>query len=545
MTIQTFILRARAFVQGAAKEPRVYVVAITLVAFFAYAFFSWATIRQAPRFNSPDETANYFFSFQVANGVGLSYPEPLSALSNGVIHPRATIPVGNDLVPASFVGLPMIFGATALVFGLGVLPYLTAVMTALALMAAYGCWRCIFNVSVALAATVLLAMHPAIWYYASRGFYHNILFLDLVIFSVWGFVHLERERNSVEWLIFSIIMFVGALIVRSSEVLWLFPLALFGLWHLRHHIRLPQIVIAGSLCAALLTTIVLLFTVVYDAPLPVGYQAVRNAASLTAHGNIVSSLLSIIVPFGFHPLSILTNVFFYCFLVTLPFWMLVFFGGYLRYRERERWSAQERSYVYAAVWVTLTLGVYYGSWRIADTVGPQHITLGISYVRYWLPIFVVWLPFAGYGVMHLLGNVYKNGSMILVLLLVLGFSSFLQVYFDSSEGLAVVASRLATYRTVSQTVNALTGTDSVIVGDRIDKIFFPERSVISPGDRPFTTYTEVIRVLPTIADNVPLYLYSLTGVTPETVELLKQYQVVLHRPFALPDGAWLYPLVHL
>ncbi|PJE75854.1 hypothetical protein COV04_02830 [Candidatus Uhrbacteria bacterium CG10_big_fil_rev_8_21_14_0_10_48_11] len=545
MTIQTVINSATHTIRRYASAQLSIVLLMAVLAFLLYAFFPWAASSSPLRFNSPDETANYFFSTTVAGGSGLHFFEPLSSSVGGVIHPRAMLSIGDYLVPASFIGLPLLYGGFALVVGKATLPYLTPFFTVLALLAAYGAWRRLFSAKSALLAAALLAIHPALWYYASRGFYHNVLFLDLIIFSVWGYCRLLKQKHSVEWLTFSLLLFMLALFVRSSEVLWLLPLGLAALWALRKEVTLAQLTIAVSSAGSLAALMALVFTVLYGLPLPIGYQAVHSAASATVHGGLLQSLFSIVLPFGFHPLSIVKNFFQYGVLLVLPFWLLVSFGLYGAWRERRTVTSEQRWYFYSALFVSTVVALYYGSWHIADTVGVQRLTLGNSYVRYWLPMYAVWLPYAGWGLYDFFRGYTRLKPVLASLMVVLGFISFAQVYFDKSEGLALVAARLATYRDVASAVNHITGDNAVIVGDRIDKLFFPERGVISPGDRPYSTYGEVMQALPIIADAVPLYVYRLEQLTDVERAAFSAERLIVHQPFSLPDGAWLYPVVHL
>src|SRR3989338_2105314 len=143
------------------------ILGITLTAALAaYSFFPWATSsREIMRFNSPDEAANYFFTTRLISTEPISVSEPLNGVANNFIHPRSARVVNGALVPASFVGLPVIYGIIGLAFGRAILPFLTPLFTVLALLAVYACSRRLFGSKIALLATILLAIHSAMWYY--------------------------------------------------------------------------------------------------------------------------------------------------------------------------------------------------------------------------------------------------------------------------------------------------------------------------------------------------------------------------------------------
>jgi hypothetical protein len=201
----------------------------------------------------------------------------------------------------------------------------------------------------------------------------------------------------------------------------------------------------------------------------------------------------------------------------------------------------------AASAVTAWLLVYYGSWQFTDTVGVSGPTVGASYVRYWLPVYMLWLPFAAAALRRLATAVspraaaaWQAGVCLLV-----AFFSFGQVFFEPTEGLAAVSARLTAYRATARLVAARTSPAAVIVGDRSDKLFFPERRVIATDGRPVLTIPEVQRALPALALAAPLYFYTTDPLSSGAARGLDAARFALAEALALPDGAWLYRLVAL
>jgi len=193
------------------------------------------------KFSSPDETANYFWISRIARGKPLYYFEELNGLGNNLVHPRSVNAVGGKIVPGSFLGMIIIYGFLAKIFGLWVVPYLTPFFSVLGIVFFYLLIKEIFQKkTIALLAAMLLSFIPPWLYYSSRGMYHNILFMSLLImgiyelFYVFGTGHIKSFKFKV--LNFNLILnslilkyflyfFVGlliglAIITRTAEIVW-------------------------------------------------------------------------------------------------------------------------------------------------------------------------------------------------------------------------------------------------------------------------------------------------------------------------------------
>ena len=490
------------------RREQIIVTLILAASFIGYSFFPWQTQRQMPlRFNSPDEAANYFFTLRLTNGQPLAAEELVNQAANNMIHPRSTRLVDGRMVPASFAGLPVIYGLVGYVTGPGIFVFLTAWLTSFALLAAYACWRRWFGPTIALLSVFLMAVHPAIWYYASRGFYHNVLFLDLLIFAIWSYGRWQKSENDLVWLVFSAFSLALSLLVRTSEILWVAPLALAALYYNRRQLTSRHIIaIVGTLWLVGMAWIWYSFSL-YHQLLPPGYGTSRygpSAASFRLSG-LPRAFLQLLAPFGFSPSAIFKNFLNHGLLIFAPLWGLVF-AGVIYDRGKKIIS---RGYIISGLWVTFWLAIYYGSWQIADSLGFNNPTVGNSYVRYWLPIYVVWLPYAALALMGIANYLRDWGRRVwyAVIALFIGAMCFNQVYFDQTEGLAYVAGRLRQYRLTGIIAEKLTSPDAVIIGDRADKSFFPERRVIVSDGRPVLSIPEVLEAASRLADSTPLYFY--------------------------------------
>ena len=132
-----------------------------------------------------------------------------------------------------------------------------------------------------------------------------------------------------------------------------------------------------------------------------------------------------------------------------------------------------------------------------------------------------------------------------LMILLLASASLAQVFFDYPEGLMYVAERLQKYRRAMITTESVAAPNSVIIGDRADKVFFPERRVIVSDGRPVFFIPEVLEATIRLADVVPVYFYTVERPSVEFEQKLRQYRLNLRTPIILPDDAFLYRLIRL
>jgi len=174
------------------------------------------------KFNTPDETANYFFAKLFAETGQLKIIEPLEKLVDNAIHPRSINVLSGFLVPEGFWGLPLIYGAIGRLSSINFLPYLTAVLTILSLPFYFLFFKTIFGHKIARLSLLLLLINPVFWYNASRNFYHNLLFVNFLVILLYLIVS-NRSLTLARYIIAGISLGL-ALLVRPSETLWLMAL---------------------------------------------------------------------------------------------------------------------------------------------------------------------------------------------------------------------------------------------------------------------------------------------------------------------------------
>jgi len=190
------------------------------------------------KFNSPDETLNFFFTQRFAAGGELYYQEPLEGIGNSLIRPRSVNVVGDKVLPGSFMGMYFVYGRLGKLAGTvgldaaDVLFYINALVAVMGILFFYLLLSLIFGKNIALISGLLAYVLPGWLYFASRSFYHNILFVSLLIIGLYWLVRALTQvrqeklgKSLVKWLLdlgLYILagVFIGAsLITRSSEKL--------------------------------------------------------------------------------------------------------------------------------------------------------------------------------------------------------------------------------------------------------------------------------------------------------------------------------------
>ncbi len=486
--------------------------ALVIAVAFGAAFAAFGLV--APHlWNSPDETAVAFFANNFAMLGRLSFLEPYNIIGHDLIHPRSIISIGANLLPGSFYGSIYFFGALIKLAGASALAWGTPAASALASLGVFFSLRKIYDGRRALIAQILFLANPAVWYFSSRGLFPNMLFIDLAIIGAailylrpWeAFAH----GRGVVWLETMIDDVVGlfilgvAFLVRPVEFIWLAPLLAVMLWCGRKKLNALRLITGAIVTLAFVGVFLYVNDILYGGPLSFGYTAGALApgiatAAVGAASRLpafISSPRAFILPFGFHPHAALTNLWNY--VVAFAWWLPALAAvGFLLTKERDT----RRRFSRAFWWTALALGVYYGSGIFVDSSVSQW-TIGSSYLRYFLPASVLLVPLAAEGVSRM--SMKRKWVAPLTIGVFVALSAW-TVYFRSPESLSPMLATLRHYETVKSAVLKEVKPSSVIITERDDKVFFPDRRVIV-GLRDKT-------VLDTLHIFVPggLYYYGIT-----------------------------------
>ena len=348
------------------------------------------------KFNSPDETANYFFIKTYNESGQMKSPEPLNAIFENHLHPRSMTVVNNYLVPGGFLGLIFVYGVAAKLFGLRAIYFLAPLFTIFSVFCFYQIVKKVFDKSVAVISSFLFLIHPAILYYSARGLFPNILFVSFLVISIFFLVN-KPFQNLWKYLDFvSAGLFLGiAISIRPSEVIWIFIIYFLLFLFYRKEINYKQILfLLGSFFLAILPLFLFNF-LTYGHPFSSAYNptVLGEGAGISQKTNWFVEIFKYIFPFGFHPKSIF-KVFSNYFLGI--FWWLsipVAFSAMFFIKKFIYGKIKKEILVYLLICILASFFIfcYYGSWIFSDNQ-TSAVSIGTSYVRYWLPIYIFVLP---------------------------------------------------------------------------------------------------------------------------------------------------------
>ncbi len=485
----------------------IFILAIT----FIYSAYIWLAPHN--RFNTPDEVVNSFFSERLANGENLRAPAPLNKIAGEtIVRPRWVHILDNDIVLAGFIGFPLILAIFGWVFSVSVLPFITPIFAIFGLGALYLLGRDLINRRAAWLIIILTSVTPAYWYYHSRSFFHNALFFDLVLVGMWLWYQALKKQKIIWYLLTGLILGL-AISVRSSEVFWL--ATAFGVWSAYCYKQIIWRYIAWLVLGLILgiAPVLVVNYLTYGQLFIVGYS---GGITLPAAGgeSITKFISQVILPFGFHP-RVMWQIFLH-YIVQFSWWwfILVLVGTGYVIKKWQTLSQEVKGLFLMSLVVSAWLLVVYGSWWFSDNPDPTAVTLGSSYVRYFLPLYILGLWPASFYLADLWLKKYGRIIVSSIIIIFITLSANL-VLWGKDEGLVFLQQRLWQFENVSRVVQGITPSDSVIVAPgRTDKFFWPERQVIVS----FASIREYQAVGRLVKAGIPVYLFNLTFSEVQLVE---------------------------
>ncbi|MCB9802593.1 glycosyltransferase family 39 protein [Candidatus Nomurabacteria bacterium] len=468
------------------------ILALVVLSFFIYSFSSffvwlpnWHDFGHLI-FNWPDANANYFFVNLFAKNNSLSFFEPLNLLTDNLLHTRSINVWQGNLVPMTFLLPLIIFGIFAKVFGSLAVLFLTPLLASISLYFFYQIIAKVFaSENLAFVATVLLAFFAPWLFFANVVMLTNVFF----IFCLLAFLYFFLVQQTKYSFVLSFLFFALALFSRPNELIWLFIFLLFIYFYQKEKITLKKISIFFAINLFFLVLVLVLNKLVYGGVFNFGYLNLQNKALSGELGNSHFSLFSFIkllfLPFAWQTKVFLSSIYHYLFLLIWPYYILIFFALFsLRkklFQKKEIWS----KYLIFSLTISLLLLIYYANWDFADALVKNYNTISISYVRYFLPIYLLLLPFVAQGILFLSRvKKWKNFLTIFLVLLLTIFSLRL-AFFAPNDGLLKNKENIDLYYQQFAKVKQIIPADAVIITERSDKIFFPEFKVVVPqGDLP-------------------------------------------------------------
>ncbi|KKR21809.1 MAG: hypothetical protein UT48_C0003G0017 [Parcubacteria group bacterium GW2011_GWE2_39_37] len=521
------------------------IISAAIVFFIGTSSYNYQTQQNGfIKWSSPDETANYTFTKLYAQSGNLTINEKYNSLANNIIHPRSFLAQGDLLKPMSFLGLILVYGKIAALTSYKVIPYLTPFFGALGIIFFYFLIKQLFGKNNGLISALLLAVFPPFVYYSSRSMFHNVLFVVLLIIGLYFAVLMNKDEgpstneqaknnkaNCRNKFIYPALsgLFIGlAIITRTSEMLWLLPLlTILWLFNIKRTGIVKLIILICFLALSILP-VIYWNQILYNAPLNTGYpemnssiekltesssQLIKTTVSKTSELDAIKALATkiknTIFYFGLDAYKSFKMFYYYFFhMFAWLFWSAVL--GFLLFLFSYKEIKKRHLAFLAAYLVTSTvLLFYYGSWEFHDNPDPKQTTIGNSYTRYWLPIYLGAMPFASLFILKI-SQLLKNKFLIIgtriAFLIVIYFISIQFVLFGSAEGLVVSAKKQKATKAEYDQVLSLTENNSVIITRYHDKLFFPERKVIMglfDDDNMNLEYAKLTNLL-------PVYYYNFT-----------------------------------
>ncbi len=552
----------------------VFIIIPAAIGFFLFAssFNYLSQDKDFVKWLSPDETANYTVAKLYAETGSLAFFEKYNLIAKDIIHPRSFRSDWGYVKPVSFLGLPLLYGTIAGVFGIGILPYITPLIGAIGLIFFYLLIKEIFGRATAIVSTLLAASFPIYTYFSARSMFHNVLFMAAFMAGLYFSVRMGERRPEQEnyfkrngWgFAFSLLggIFTGlALTARTSELIWVGPL-LVGLW--LFNIRqiglvrlfffvygifipfLPVLYWNNTLYGSLFSSGYpelndSLFSLTQDSS---ALAVAAGAGKIAELKNVGIRIADTIFHFGFN-LNQSYRLFNDYVRFMFPWLFYATGAGLLAYLLYYKEYAKRRwLFLLSWVFVSTILVIYYGSWTFFDNPD-RSSTIGNSYTRYWLPLYFGALPFASLALVKITGLLRKPiivWPLRLAAIAVIATISVQFVWQDPAEGVKISIEKQNASRAEWEQVLELTESNAVVITRYHDKLLFPERKVIIGLFDDKNMIAEYSR----LAHRIPTYYYNFSYQTKDIEYLnngpLKEANVAISEIKPITDRFSLYKL---
>jgi len=521
-----------------------YFIILALIGLIFLLVYCWLFINIEPKFTSPDETANFYFINLFIEEGQLRFHEPLNEIADGLVKPRSMGFVDGYTVPGSFFGMIILYGLIGKIFGSGIILFLTPLFSIIGVLFFYLLLKEVFSKQVAFVSALFLFVLPPFWHYSTRGMFHNILFISLLIIGVYCLVKvLNNKFGNTKQLLFFLIsgLFIGlSLMVRTSETIWV-GLALLILFIFnRSKINWKSII---SFAVPIIIIFFIIFNInsqLYGSPL--SFSAGGSSDSVSEQSishNILYKASQLILPFGVDFDRIGDSLYKYVVLI-FPWFSILFFIGlawllkniFLNFltnifpnvgpyckKLQPKLKIYFWIYIVTAIWLVL----YYGSYEFYEYIDKSKIILGSSYLRYWLPLYIFGLPFCALALMEI-KKIFKNrksGYLVVIIIIFLFFLlSISKVLLDPLHGIYKIKMNNSISINKEQVFFNETGPDSVIIAGSADKVFFPKRKVMVSLPKDNKKFKELITKL---VGQVEVY-YFFNPLDSNSEEILNRFK---------------------
>lgn len=444
---------------------------VTLLVVVLSAWFYSGPARLVPGiYNSPDEatTAVYAQEFAKTGSIALVHRDDVGS-ENEFLHPRSAFAdFGAYSLPVGFWGLPVFYGSIINTLGNWALPFLTPLLAIVAVLALLRLWTVVFPHASRWALLGLSFSLPPLWYYAARPLLPNVPFVALLIIgAVWLIA--PPDKKGLRWWhdIFGAFSIGLALLIRPSEALWVLVAGLLVVLVYRTQIAWQRVARWGAV-GVVIGAVYFGLTNWWYGGLGGGYVVSRSLA--------VPHWWTFFLPFGLVPRNLAATL--YTYGLQLWPWLilpaLAMFGRHtLQWRNLDK---SQKVYLVVTVFIGLYLWIYYGSWRDANY---DLKTIGVAYSRYWLPAYLLLVPYVVLAYQQVAVLVSRRFSRI-VLAVIIGVLIIgnANAVYSGPDGLVSLTQSLRTGAKLRTEVANHTPVQAIIATEREDKFIWPTRQVM-------------------------------------------------------------------
>lgn len=453
------------------------------------------------KFDWPDEVANYFWSQELATNGRLAIPEILNLVADHQIHPRSfNTNIAGDLVPGSFLGLIILFAFLAKIFGVGAIIYFTPFLMLAGVWAFYFLIHKVFaSEKIALLSSSFLLFSAPWLYYSFESLLPNVPVIALFLLSVSLLVYAKKNQY---WMsIFSGFLAGLALAIRPAEFVWFGVVYLVILIAKRKDLSPFDFIGFALGGVAALVPSLMWQKEIYGSFFISGYDKLPELAQQS--NTFVKLVKQALVPFGVHPKLAFRNLWHYFILISPAITSLSVIGIFIYLKKWKTQSKISKIYFWLSAFVFVWLFNYYGSWLFEDLRTLSLNRLGASYVRYWLILFAIILPFAAITVDKGV-KFFRIKYLRLMAIILFALLGLYQVSFADPNNIFSVRKKVVENRIMAGELLKDIPEKAIIVTNRSDKIFFPERRVIES----YGLRGDLENTLKVLKDNVPVYLHE-------------------------------------
>ena len=496
------------------KKYSIILFLLSIVFFLLYSFttvsvllIEWFNFKHII-FNWPDANANYYFVRLFAEQGVLSWHEPLNSITDNLLHTRSINVVDSNLVPITFLMPIVLFGLASKLLGVAGLLFLTPLLATLSVYFVYKLSFYIFA-DLDLSFLIALLMFPlAPWlYFANVVLLPTVMFIFLLLAGWLAIAKSMQNKKTLFWLVGSLLLAL-AIAVRPTELIWMVVMVAFIFYVNKHKINIRQIIYTALIFAAVAILSLYLNKITYGGFFSFGYLNLQSGALPTEFSGqesngIFSSIKLLLMPFGFDIVLVVKN--FIKYFVEIIWYHVIFAAaGIILLLANKKMSLAWKKYFLLTPFIFGLIFLFYGSWDIADPLVKELNTISISYVRYFMPLYIWLLPLSAYAIKRLFSSKNKtNQFAYYVIIFSLAILSIKTAFYTKNDGLFKNQENLFIYQGQYKAVHKIVPEDAIIMTDRSDKVFFPAYRVIAPqGDLPL--WPRISKIV----DNQNIYYFS-------------------------------------